>query len=339
MQFASTAKAATGILYDSDFGRGIDSVLALGLLHGFAGKVQARISALTINYACLPAAQLCDVVEAFYRKPVADPAAAYLAAPAIGILEAAGKTVAEPALIQATLSQKGEADKPKWRSTIKRWNDTAVPEILMRNALEAQQDANAVMVMTGAATNLARLLALHDIQPLIQAKVKMLVVAGGRFAPGTADAAFASDAAAAKLVLAEWPAPIVFCGREIGEQILFPFHSIENDFSYAPAHPVVDAYRSCKATPYNATTCAVAAMLYAVRPSDGYFSAGKPGTVSLSSDGRTVYSESVAGKHSYLTAVPAKQSEMIQKLTEMVSAKPVFPGPRGQKKDAAEKQL
>jgi hypothetical protein len=287
MQFASTAKPATAILYDSDFGRNIDSVLALALLHGFAGKMQARVSALTINYPCLEAAELCDVVEAFYRKAVAGPGAIYMAAPAIGIPDPHGKAVEAPALVKATLA------KP-WVSNITHWHDTAAPENLIRNDLAAQTDGNAVMVMTGAATNLSRLLDLHDTGPLIHAKVKMLVVAGN----------FEADAAAAKRLLAEWPTPIVFCGREIGDALLFPAKSIEADFAYVPQHPIVDAYRAYRPMPYDAPSCALAAMLYAIRPDDGYFTVGK------------------AGKHSNLASV-AKHDEVIQRFTEMVSAKPV----------------
>jgi hypothetical protein len=285
MQFASTAKPATAILYDSDFGRNIDSVLALALLHGFAGKQQARVSALTINYSCLEAAELCDVVEAFFRKAVTGPAAVYMSAPAIGVPEPHGKPVEAPALVKATLA------KP-WVSNVTNWHDTAAPENLIRNDLAAQNDGNAVMVVTGAATNLSRLLALHDMGPLIHAKVKTLVVAGD----------FAADTAESKKLLADWPTPIVFCGREIGDALLFPGKSIETDFAYAPQHPIVDAYRAYKPMPYDAPACALAAMLYAIRPEDGYFTVGKNGA---------------------LAPVAAKHDEVIQKFTEMVSAKPV----------------
>jgi inosine-uridine nucleoside N-ribohydrolase len=303
MQFASTAKPATAILYDSDFGRNIDSVLALALLHGFAGKLQARVSALTVNYPCLEAAQLCDVIEAFYRKAVTGPAAAYMSAPAIGVPDPHGKPAEAPALVKGTLA------KP-WQSNVSHWSDTAAPEVLIRNNLAAQNDGNAVLVMTGAATNLSRLLALHDTGPLISAKVKMLVIAGG----------FEADAAAAKHVLAEWPTPIVFCGSEIGNELLFPGKSIETDFSYAPQHPVVDAYRAYRAMPYDAPSCGLAAMLYAIRPGDGYFTTKK------------------LEKHSSLVLVAAKHDEVIQKFTEMVSAKPVAVRPfRDQPKEPVPK--
>jgi hypothetical protein len=291
MQFASTAKQATAILYDSDFGRSIDSVLALALLHGFAGKMQARVSALTINYSCLEAAELCDVMETFYRKAVAGPTAPYMSAPAIGVPDPHGKAAEAPALVKAALA------KP-WVSNITHWHDTAAPENLIRNDLAAQNDGNAVMVMTGAATNLSRLLDLHDTGPLIRAKVKMLVIAGDL---PTGDAA--------KRVLAEWPTPIVSCGREIGDRLLFPGKSIEADFAYAPEHPIVDAYRAYRPMPYDAPSCALAAMLYAIRPEDGYFTVGK------------------LEKHSSLALVAAKHDEVIQKFTEMVRAKPVVVKP------------
>jgi hypothetical protein len=313
MQFASTAKPALAILYDSDFGRNIDSVLALALLHGFASKQQARVSALTINYPCLEAAELCDVIEGFYRKAVTGPGAVYMSAPAIGIVDARGKAAEPPVLVKSVLAKQGEGGKPLWQSNIRQWNDTAVPANLMRNDLAAQNDGNAVLVATGAATNLSRLLALHDTAPLITAKVKMLVIA---------ENGFAADAAAAKHVLAEWPSAIVLCDSKSVDGLLFPGQCIDKDFSYVPVHPIAEAYRAYRPMPYDAPAVALAAMLYAVRPADGYFAA-KPGTIVPGTDGHVTFSESAAGKHSYLTAVPAKHDETIQKFTSMVSAEPV----------------
>ena len=62
----SAKKPARGIIYDSDFASTPDTVLALALLHGFEGKNQARVSAITISNSNLKSAQFCDVVEKFY---------------------------------------------------------------------------------------------------------------------------------------------------------------------------------------------------------------------------------------------------------------------------------
>ena len=61
MQFTGGKKPAIGILYDTDFGARIDSILALAMLHGLESKQECRIASITISNADLEAAQLCDV--------------------------------------------------------------------------------------------------------------------------------------------------------------------------------------------------------------------------------------------------------------------------------------
>jgi hypothetical protein len=254
----------------------------------------------------------------------------YMSAPAVGVVDAHGKAAEAPALVKVLLAKQGQDGKPQWQSNVRHWNDTAVPANLIRNDLAAQNDGNAVLVTTGAATNLSQLLALHDTAPLITAKVKMLVIA---------DNGFGADAAAAKHVLAEWPTGIVLCDNKSAEGISFPGQCIDKNFSYVPVHPIAEAYRAYKPMPYDAPALALAAMLYAVRPADGYFST-KSGTVSLGSDGRTSFNESACGKHTYLTAVPAKHDEIIEKFVAMVSAEPVVIRPfrRQQQKEELPKE-
>jgi hypothetical protein len=72
-------------------------------------------------------------------------------------------------------------------------------------------------------------------------------------------------------VFAEWPTPIVTVGREIGEALPFP-GTASRRISRMPARiPVADAYRAYRPMPYDAPSFAMAAMLYAVHPNDGYF--------------------------------------------------------------------
>ena len=132
-----------------------------------------------------------------------------------------------------------------------------------KNALTAQAAQNVVVVMTGPATNLARLLSLPGVKDLIADKVKLLVLAGGP------EAALQADLPAARRLLAEWPAPIVVIGDQ---DVRFPATSVDKDFDWSPAHPVADAYRAFQAMPYDAPTGALAAVLYAVRPDKATFS-------------------------------------------------------------------
>jgi hypothetical protein len=136
-------------------------------------------------------------------------------------------------------------------------------------------------------------------------------------------------------VLADWPTPIFFCGREIGHALLYPSASILTDYAYAPAHPIADAYRAYKAMPYDSPTDAMTAVLYAVKPDAGFFKTSDPGTVSFGNDGRAKFSPDANGKHRYLILDPAQKDTILKLYTEYASAKPV---PRARPKFVDEKK-
>src|SRR5262249_19740846 len=132
-----------------------------------------------------------------------------------------------------------------------------------------------------------------------------------------------TDIPAAKKLFAEWPTPIVASGYEVGKDLLYPASSIEKDFAWSQAHPIVDAYRAYKAMPYDAPTWDLTSVLYAVRPQEGYFKVSEPGTISVLDDGRTKFTPSPDGKHRYLISDPAQKERIVKTFTEIVSAKPV----------------
>jgi hypothetical protein len=74
--------------------------------------------------------------------------------------------------------------------------------------------------------------------------------------------------------------------------------------------------------PYDATTTAMAAVLYAARPDEGYFKLSEPGTISVLDDGRTKFTPSPEGKHRYLIFDPEKKDLVLKTYTEIVSAEP-----------------
>ena len=96
------------------------------------------------------------------------------------------------------------------------------------------------------------------VKQLYKERVKRLVIVDA--------GATARDAAALKKVIDEFPSPIVFCKPEVGEALPFPAARIEKDFAWAPAHPVVDAYRAYKPMPYDAPSHDLAATHYAHSP-------------------------------------------------------------------------
>ncbi len=322
MQFAGQPKPPVGILFDSDMGRDIDQALALALLYGFDGKNEARIVALSVSGPSLNAAAFCDAVGRFYAGPVNGGFGGFARSLPVG-LSTTGKTLEDAPMLAVPLDRKKPDGTPAYVHNIHKLNDTADPAALIRNALTSQYDQNSLVVLAGPATNLVRVLALPGVKELIARKVRFLTIAAGAYGEGKPDYTIQADIPSAKKLFAEWPTPIVACGAEIAGGVLYPAASIEKDFEWSPAHPVVDAYRAYKPMPYDAPTRDMAAVLYAVRPQEGYFKLSAPGTISVLDDGRTEFNVSAEGRHRYLISDPEQLARILKVYTEVASAKPV----------------
>lgn len=330
-QFPGMGKPPVGIVFDSDFGNGIDDALALAMLYGFEGKNEARLISTSTTKSCLRAAAFCDALMRFYTP--APPAGGGFGgigfgrpSPAIGMADN-GKMPEDTAVLKAVLGKKTPDGKPVYTHTIQKMNDTADPTALIRNAFTAQNDENCLVVLAGPATNLVKVLDFPVNADLIKRKVKFLAVAAGSYPEGRPDFNVKTDVAAAKRLFAEWPTPIVAVGADVGAALPFPGAAIEKDFAWAPDHPIADAYRAFHAMPYDAPAPAMAAMLYAVHP-DGYFKLSDPGTIGVLEDGRTKFTPSPEGRHRYLVVDAAQKDKVIQTYVEMASAKPTVRAPR-----------
>jgi hypothetical protein len=325
-------KPPIGIAFDGDVGNRIDAVLAVAMLNGFTAKTQARRITLSVSRSSLGSAQLADVVAAFYRgRPVAGPGGGIGAASEgmIGVPEGKGGSSDSPKLA-TILSTKAADGTPQYTSSITGLVSTAETSVMVRNLLLAQHDGNAAIVLAGPATGLVRILDLYRSGPQIGAKCRQLVIAAGAFPDGPAEPSIKADVAAARKLFAEWPTPIVAVGSELGDALPYPGASIEKDFAWTPAHPVVDAYRAFKAMPYDAPASALAAVLYAVQPDESYFTLSEPGTITVLDDGRTRFAPQADGRHRYLTVDPAQKPRVITQYTSLVSAQPApRPGRRG----------
>jgi hypothetical protein len=322
-QGRGTIRPPIGIAFDGDLGNRIDAILAIAMLNGLTAKAEARRISLSVSKPSVASAQIADVVAAFYRgRPMGGPGGGVgaISEGMIGMPEGSG--VDEKPPLAATLSRKTAEGTPAYTSNITGLIGTAESAVLIRNLLLAQHDGNAAIVLAGPATGLVRLLNLYRSGPQISAKCKQLVVAAGSFPSGPAEPTIKSDIAAAKKLFAEWTTPIVAVGSEVGEALPYPGASIEKDFAWAPVHPVVDAYRAFKPAPYDAPASALAAVLYAVHPDDGYFKLSDPGTIAVLDDGRTRFTPAADGKHRYLIVDPAQKERVTGLYTAMVSAAP-----------------
>jgi hypothetical protein len=327
MQVQRQTPSSVGIIFDAGLGNRIDEALAMALLYGLDGKREVRVVSLSVSKPNLKSAALCEAIAHFYGGASSGAFGAVGRTLPVGLAEE-GQMPEDTPMLTAPLARQGEDGKPLYSHGIEKLTDTAEVRALIRNALAAQPAQSCVVVLTGPANNLAWLLDLHGIKDLIEHKVRFLSVAGGAYPDGAPQFNIRTDIPAAKKLFAEWPTPIIAAGEEIGASLLFPAASIEKDFEWSPAHPVVDAYRAYNPMPYDAPTLAMAAVLHAVRPQGDYFKLSEPGTIRVLDDGRTQFIPSPEGKHRYLILDPMQREPVLKTYIELVSSKPVPRQPR-----------
>jgi inosine-uridine nucleoside N-ribohydrolase len=320
VQEFSKGKPPAGGFFDSDFST-IDSVLAMSVLYGLQGKNDCRVAIVSMSRPNLAVAGFADAVERFYKGPAGN----FSQVPPIGMRTEGSPGETSPAFT-APFEKKNAEGAPIYKNQVKSEIDTGDPNTLLRNYLEAQYDQNAFFVLGGPATNLAGALDFAGMPELIAAKIKYLVVSAGGFPNGPVDARIKGDIAAARKLFAEWPTPIVACGREIGGELPFPGASIDKEFAeQVHDNPVADAYRAYHAMPYDTPSWDMATALYAGRPKEGYFKLSGPGTIVVHDDGRTSFDNSDKGKHQYLILDQAQKDRILKTYVELASAKPVPP--------------
>src|SRR5207244_168021 len=160
MQFQPQGKPPVGIVFDADLGNTIDDALALVSLYGFQGKSESRVIAVSTSKPSLNAAIFADILVRFYTG---DPGPFGGGPTPIGLT--LGKPSPDTPFMTAVIAKTAAEGKPAYQRGIQKMNDTADPLAVVRNALSAQFDSNAIVFLSGPATNLANALSLPDLKP------------------------------------------------------------------------------------------------------------------------------------------------------------------------------
>jgi hypothetical protein len=221
-------------------------------------------------------------------------------------LMADGKVANDTPMLTGPLEKKNPDGTPTYAHGIHKLVDTAESPALIRNAYTAQHDQNAMTVLAGPPASLLKVLELPGSKDLIAAKCRYLVCV--------------FPEAAKALESAGWPTPIFSISPSLSTGIMFPASSIESDFSWSPAHPVADGYRAAKPMPYDSPTGDIAAVFYAVRPTDKAFALSEP-----------------VGKIRQVMLEPAEKDRLLKSYIELASAKPVPRVPRFRRPVEAQK--
>ena len=253
-QFGRGGTPPVGVLFDGAF----DSVadfLAIATLRGLQQKSEARVVALSVNRPDFHAAQFCDALKRAWGIAFSFP---------VGLAEgppqetpAYGKLLAEP----------GADGNPLFKPALLKFTDSADPATVLRNALTASMPKNSIVFASGAASTVARLLAMRGSKPLIEESVRRLVLVG------------VNDSSENERLYREWPTEIAVCN--FGDGIRYPGDKMQSDFPGGGTNALGEAYRAFGETEPGIGISAAA--LFAIRGAGDLFTIaeGRPQRVTI----------------------------------------------------------
>lgn len=292
-----------GVVYNTSMTRP-DAALALAAMYVMESKRESHMGSVCVVGAGYSAAVFCDIIGRMYSfGPVRNGNQAL----AVGLAVEQG--VPDSPMVKTAV----EHDYPR---TLQRVTDTSAPVEILRNGVIF--NATSAVILSGPATYLAKTLDLLNVKDLYKNRVKRLVIVDA----GTPY----NDAASLRRIVAEWPTPVFFCPKEVGDALRFPGAQLDKDFAWAPSNPVADAYKSYHPMPYDAPLYDLAATHYAIHPESGFFELSAAGTIDVGDDGSMKFAPG-AGDAKSLGIVAAKKDELLTALIDVSTAKPVAPAP------------
>ncbi|HKW97636.1 MAG TPA: nucleoside hydrolase [Bryobacteraceae bacterium] len=301
--------APVRLIFDTDMGNDIDDAVALAMIHALESRGEAKLLAVTVTKDNRWSAPFIDVMNTFYGRGNIP----------IGVVHN-GKTPEDSNMIRLPSERKRPDGSFVYPHDLLDGRNAPEAVSLLRQVLAKETDGAVVIVQVGFSTNLARLIETAEGRDLVRRKVRLLSIMGGAFPDGQPEYNIKMDIPAAQKLFAEWPAPIVTSGFEVGETILYPASSIEHDYRYVPDHPLAEAYRDYMKMPYDRPMWDPTAALYAVRP--GYFSLSPSGSITVDNAGRTHFTANPQGKHRYLLVSPEQRRRALQAIVELASRPP-----------------
>jgi hypothetical protein len=291
-----------GVVYNTSMTRP-DAALALAAMYPMEGKKESHMGSVCVVGAGFNAAVFCDIIAKMYSPGL----------PRNGNQALAVGLAVDGSPDSPMVKTAAEHNYPR---TIQRVTDTSAPVEVLRNGVIF--NAESVVILSGPATYLAKSLDPLGTKDLYKQRVKRLVIVDS----GTPN----KDAAALRRVIAEWPTPIFFCPKEVGDALKFPGATLDKAFSWAPNHPVVDAYKAYKPMPYDAPLYDLAATHYAIHPDSGFFELSASGNIAVADDGSMKFTPG-SGTVKSITILPAKKDDLLAALIAAATEKPVIPTP------------
>ena len=306
------------VIFETDIGNDVDDALALDMLYKYVEWGQVDLLAVMINKDAPAPAEYMDIMNTWYG---------HMDIP-VGIVRD-GSDDPWGQYAQKVVDLKNEDGTPMFARSRKSYDDLPDAHMLYRQILAKQPDASVVIATVGFSTNLARLLdtPADEYSPLtgkelVAKKVKLLSAMAGNISElEHHEYNVVKDLPAAIKVFAEWPTEIVVSPFEVGRAIKYPGESIENDFTWAPKHPMVEAYKAYLPMPYDRPTWDLTSVLYAVE-GDSWFTMSEPGRIEITQEGSSVFTSSPDGNVRYMKVDDAQCAAILGRFKEVITSQP-----------------
>lgn len=317
---AEDADAPLTVIIETDLGNDVDDALALDLLYKYQDAGKIRLLAVNLNKNGQAPAEYADILNTWYGYPDTP----------VGIIRDGADCETDAVnYAKAVVDLKDSLGNPLFARSHPDYDNYPEAVTLYRKLLAGEPDNSVVIASVGFSTNLIRLLETPADEyskltgkELVEKKVKLLVTMAGCFNdPSLHEYNVVKDIPAAKVIFGEWPTPVVTSPFEVGIRIQYPATSIENDFGWAPQHPVVEAYKAYLPMPYDRPTWDPTAVLYAVEGGD-WFTVSEPGRIVVTEEGSTLFEADEAGTRRYLSVTDEQAKAILDHFVEVITSEP-----------------
>lgn len=319
-QSEQPASGELKVIFETDIGNDIDDALALDMLYKYLDAGDIELLAIMINKEGAQPPEFTDIMNSWYGYPDIP----------IGIIHNGVECEHDATNYTQCVSVMENANgEPKFQRSLNDYTTLPEAHLLYRELLAQQPDHSVTIVSVGFSTNLVRLLdtpvdefSKLTGQELVARKVKLLCTMAGCFNnPEWFEYNVVKDIPAAKKVFSEWPTVLVTSPFEVGMAIHYPGNSIENDFTWAAEHPLVEAYKCYQEMPYDRPTWDLTSVLYAVE-GPSYFNVSGPGIIEVSDQGTTLFTPEGNGNRYYLSVDSLQAEQIKQRFIQLITQQP-----------------
>ncbi len=309
------------VIFETDMANDVDDAMALDLLYKYMDEGKVNVLAIMSNNSSPFSTRFTDVMNVWYGYPEIP----------IGEIVNGKDTIDDSVNYAKIMCElKDENGQPYFKESVTDGFEEATK--LYRKILSSQPDKSVIIASVGFSTNLAKLLQTPSDEysfltgkELVEQKVKLLSVMAGSFGENAIqEFNVRTDIEGAKMVFEEWPTNIVVTPFEAGIAVEYPYHSIENDFSWSEAkHPMIESYKVYTEMPHNRPTWDLISVLYAIEPSSEFFSESEKGRVAIDEKGYSSFVGDKKGKHAFLTINPTQAEKVKAHFVKILSRKPM----------------